>query len=132
MAGLTHAAVVGVPDDPTYPVGTDEWNDEHVVLGAATGALLYVDAAGVVQPAVGFSWDDALKLLTISGAPAASSLAQTTTAQRGRSWTSPTTRSSGSRSASTSTSTSMTPRPPPRSAFCPPGPVLSARRTTTS
>lgn len=70
MAGLTHAAVVGVPDDPTYPVGTDEWNDEHVVLGAATGALLYVDAAGVVQPAVGFSWDDALKLLTISGAAA--------------------------------------------------------------
>jgi hypothetical protein len=31
MAGITHSAVVVVPDDGTSPVGTDEWNDDHVI-----------------------------------------------------------------------------------------------------
>ncbi len=31
MAGITHAAVVGVADDGTSPVGTNEWNADHVV-----------------------------------------------------------------------------------------------------
>ncbi len=31
MVGITHSTVVGVADDGISPVGTDEWNAEHVV-----------------------------------------------------------------------------------------------------
>ena len=31
MAGITHSTVVGVADDDTSPVGTNEWNADHVV-----------------------------------------------------------------------------------------------------
>lgn len=30
---VTHSTVVVVPDDPTYPVGSDEWNAPHTVSG---------------------------------------------------------------------------------------------------
>lgn len=31
MTGIRHSTYVTVPDDPAYPVGTDEWNDPHVI-----------------------------------------------------------------------------------------------------
>jgi hypothetical protein len=33
MVTVTHSTVVAVPDDGTSPVGTDEWNADHVVTG---------------------------------------------------------------------------------------------------
>jgi len=33
VVGVTHKKVVTVPDDPNYPVGSDEWNDSHAVTG---------------------------------------------------------------------------------------------------
>jgi hypothetical protein len=33
MVSVTHAKVVTTPDDGTSEVGSDEWNDEHVVTG---------------------------------------------------------------------------------------------------
>lgn len=32
-ASVTHRKVVTIPDDPSYPVGTGEWNDTHVITG---------------------------------------------------------------------------------------------------
>jgi hypothetical protein len=31
MGSIRHSTIVAVPDDPAYPVGTDEWNDPHVI-----------------------------------------------------------------------------------------------------
>lgn len=31
--GVKHSKVVTIPDDPNYPVGSDEWNDFHTVTG---------------------------------------------------------------------------------------------------
>ncbi|MCK1426087.1 hypothetical protein, partial [Bradyrhizobium sp. 87] len=33
VVGVTHAKVVTIPDDPNYPVGSDEWNANHVITG---------------------------------------------------------------------------------------------------
>ena len=41
---VTHSTVVAVPDDPAYPVGSDEWNDPHVV--SLTSADVGADPAG--------------------------------------------------------------------------------------
>lgn len=40
---ITHTKVVTVPDDGTSPVGTDEWNDDHVI-GANTITDTMIDA----------------------------------------------------------------------------------------
>lgn len=37
-ARVVHATVVSVPDDPHYPVGSDEWNADHTITGLATVA----------------------------------------------------------------------------------------------
>ena len=46
---LTHSTVVVVADDPTYPVGTDEWNADHLFTGGAAGQVLYQGAADVIS-----------------------------------------------------------------------------------
>ena len=35
---VTHTKVVELPDDPAFPVGSDEWNDTHTVSGAVVKA----------------------------------------------------------------------------------------------
>lgn len=44
---VTHSTVVVVPDDGTSPVGTNEWNDEHTVTGAAESATQIIAGAGL-------------------------------------------------------------------------------------
>jgi hypothetical protein len=39
--GITHAKVVTTPDDGTSEVGSDEWNDEHVITPDVTGDITY-------------------------------------------------------------------------------------------
>lgn len=29
--GVTHRKVTAIPDDPAYDVGSDEWNDTHLI-----------------------------------------------------------------------------------------------------
>src|SRR5258705_12937497 len=33
LVAVKHSKVVTIPDDPNYPVGSDEWNANHVVTG---------------------------------------------------------------------------------------------------
>lgn len=54
MAGITHSTVVGVADDGTSPVGTNEWNADHVVPHITfdtTKAELELDTALAFTPA---------------------------------------------------------------------------------
>jgi hypothetical protein len=41
MVSITHAKVVTTPDDGTSEVGSDEWNDEHVITPDVTGDITY-------------------------------------------------------------------------------------------
>jgi hypothetical protein len=61
---ITHATVVAVPDDPTYPIGSDEWNAQHTLSGALSVAQ---GGTGLVSYTIG-------DLLVASGAAALTSL----------------------------------------------------------
>src|SRR5262245_37938289 len=46
---LKHSSVLAILDDPAYPVGSDEWNDEHVFTIAADRFLGRLATPGAVQ-----------------------------------------------------------------------------------
>jgi hypothetical protein len=52
---LTHSTVVVVPDDGTSPVGTDEWNADHVLTGTDTRVLF--NDGGVVGEDAGLTFN---------------------------------------------------------------------------
>lgn len=54
MGGVTHSTVVVVPDDPAYPVGSDEWNAGHTIT--LTASDVGADAAGAAAAAQAASW----------------------------------------------------------------------------
>ncbi len=43
---VTHSKVVTSPDDPSYPVGANEWNDNHVVAGVTPTDVTAYGATG--------------------------------------------------------------------------------------
>jgi hypothetical protein len=46
MASITHATQVVVPDDSNYPVGSDEWNADHINKLAGSNLVFYVRTDG--------------------------------------------------------------------------------------
>src|SRR5262245_25627729 len=46
---LKHSAVVAVADDPAFPVGSDEWNAEHVLTLAADRLVGRLSTSGTAQ-----------------------------------------------------------------------------------
>jgi len=67
---LRHAAVVVVADDPSYPVGSDEWNADHVLVGGTDTRVLFNDAGAIGEDA-GLTYNKTSDLLMVAG-PAAS------------------------------------------------------------
>lgn len=68
VVGVRHSKVVTIPDDPNYPVGSDEWNENHVVTGlenvdntadankpvsTAQAAAISAAVAGVTKTSIG-------------------------------------------------------------------------------
>lgn len=54
---ITHTKVATVPDDPNYEVGTDEWNDEHVIaLDVGVIATVVYSGEEPAEPALGMIW----------------------------------------------------------------------------
>lgn len=47
--GITHAAVVVIPDDPAFPVGSDEWNADHILVSPLSGATVDGGLGGSVE-----------------------------------------------------------------------------------
>src|SRR3990167_5414130 len=62
---LTHEAIIVVPDDATYPVGTDEWNAAHLFTGGAAVQVLFQGAASAISSSASLAWDDTTKILTV-------------------------------------------------------------------
>jgi hypothetical protein len=50
MSGIRHATVVTVPDDPDFPVGSDEWNDPHVIDDGTITAEMLATGVAVSGP----------------------------------------------------------------------------------
>jgi hypothetical protein len=46
MVSITHATQVVVADDSNYPVGSDEWNDDHINKLATSNLVFYVRTDG--------------------------------------------------------------------------------------
>ena len=52
---VTHPAVVVIPDDPNYPVGSDEWNAAHTVSITTALSPDSNDGAALGTTVVGWS-----------------------------------------------------------------------------
>jgi hypothetical protein len=50
MSGIRHSTFVTVPDDPVYPVGSDEWNDPHVIDDGTITAEMLATGVAVSGP----------------------------------------------------------------------------------
>src|SRR6185436_20410021 len=73
---ISHAAVVVVPDDPTFPVGSDEWNAPHVITGGLDTAVLF-DDAGAIGEDPNFTFDKTTDTLTVPNIVGVSGIALT-------------------------------------------------------
>jgi hypothetical protein len=65
--GLVHAEVVVVADDPTYPVGSDEWNEDHLFTGGAATQVLFQGAANTIESDAGLTYNKTTDTLGMAG-----------------------------------------------------------------
>ena len=74
MSGIRHSTHVDVPDDGTSPVGTDEWNDPHVIDDGTITQEMLAPGVALSGPtgatgAAGLNGKDGVQWLVGSSAP---------------------------------------------------------------